>query len=266
MPISAITPTPIYASQNSPAPSPETNYLGTIHYLSEAFPHKTSPCYARGAMEGEGVCAAYDINKNNNYLFSLNAQTCVVSTLYNPVNKMGAVIHFDHNIRVIINQTIQTAIELIKDTKGESKTIQATLAGGVWFMQGESIGDPIKESLAQHDIHPSWDHWSFSSCTGRSYGVVLDLATGETNIFEHSIDVIDNFQTPLLREAIDLRNKNQPLSPEQTRADVFMKRVKAPGIAEKYDGKMRFVESNLNQRLVTENEINQKRIPIHLVP
>ncbi len=43
----------------------------------------------------------------DNYLFSLNAQTCVIASLYNPATKVGAVIHFDHNIRPLIERSVR---------------------------------------------------------------------------------------------------------------------------------------------------------------
>ncbi|MFZ4215911.1 hypothetical protein ACOZB2_31690, partial [Pantoea endophytica] len=211
--------------------SPKNEFLGVIHYIQDAFPGKESPCYLRGALQGEGVISSYNSNKDDNYLYSLNAQTCVIATLYNHNNRTGAVIHFDHNISHLIDEAVNTAIcELKKNSEG---TITSTLSGGVWFMGGDSIGDPVKNSLVKNHIKPSWDQWSFSPCTEHNYGVVLNLENGKVDIFEHSMGLLEQFQTPLLKDATIYKNDDKP---EYKRARDFMTRFKQPAITEKANG------------------------------
>jgi len=50
--------------------APEKKSLGFINHLADAFPHKQSPSFKRGAMQGEGVCAAFSPHQDDNYLYS----------------------------------------------------------------------------------------------------------------------------------------------------------------------------------------------------
>lgn len=236
--------------------------LGSIRHLCDAFPDREDPIYARGAQQGEGVCATYNSNADDNYLYSLNAQSCVIATLYNPANQKGAVIHFDHNISALINEAVKQVIDQIGIP--EEGEIEATLSGGIWFMGGVSIGDPLKEVLALHGITPSWDHWSFSPCSEHVYGVVLDLESGNVQVFEHSAGAVDSFMYPLLKETTDLNRAKQSLSAEQKRANAFMNRIKAPAIFETtYGKKLCYADMAHFQRVVTRTDLNQQRIAIH---
>ncbi|WP_148051296.1 hypothetical protein, partial [Pseudomonas brassicacearum] len=80
---------------------------GRVNDLREAFPGHVFPDVSRGALQGEAVVARFSEAAADNYLFSLNAQTCVIASLYNPTTKAGAVIHFDHNIRALIGRSLR---------------------------------------------------------------------------------------------------------------------------------------------------------------
>jgi hypothetical protein len=262
MPVNSIASTSCPAPPDHPAARSKRNWLGTIYHLADAFPRREFPSHARGAMQGEGVCASYHAGKNDNYLYSLNAQTCVIATLYNPESRKGAVIHFDRNIRSHIHDAVEAAMRKIGASCGAgNENIEATLSGGIWFMGGKNIGNPVKEELLRHGLRPSWDNWSFSPCGERNYGVVLDLRTGNVQAFEHRVGIVEELQTPLLEDTASAQSQGLLLSPEQQRADAFMKRVEAPAIVEHADGELRFVKGN--QRPPMTEEISGQRIPIH---
>lgn len=88
--------------------------LGRVGDLREAFPGHVFPDATRGALQGEAVVARFS-EAADNYLFSLNAQTCVIASLYNSATKMGAVIHFDHNIRALIERSIRDVTRRLGD-------------------------------------------------------------------------------------------------------------------------------------------------------
>ena len=239
--------------------SADSKYLGFVKRLSEAFPNKEPPKFTRGAMQGEGVCATYNASNDDNYLYSLNAQTCIIATLYNSESKRGAVIHFDHNIRGLIDESLDFALG--KVSHQSHAQIQSTLSGGVWFMGGGNIGGAVKTALAHRGVEPSWDHWSFAPCMGHNYGAVLDLETGATQVFDHSVDSVSSLLTPLMSDADRLGGRGEPLPPDLARARAFMKRFIAPAIVESGSG-LRFVEGT-RPSPVTASDLGRQRISMH---
>lgn len=258
MPIASVTQQPISFLSEKGSQSPKNEFIGVVHYIQDAFPGKVSPCYLRGAMQGEGVISSYNSEKDDNYLYSLNAQTCVIATLYNNDNQAGAVIHFDHNISHLIDDAVNAAISELK--ANGNGIITSTLSGGVWFRGGDSIGDPVRNSLIKNNIKPSWDQWSFSPCIEHNYGVVLSLENGKVNVFEHSVELVEQFQTPLLKDATINKNDDNP---GYIRARDFMTRFNQPAITEKENGP-RFVHTTTHRK-ITDNDINKFRFLIHKI-
>lgn len=172
--------------------------LGRVDDLRNAFPDRVVPLANRGAMQGEAVVARFVPGWKNNYLFSLNAQSCVIASLYNPATKVGAVIHFDHNIRALIESNVQAVITRLG---GSAKDIRATLVGGDWLMSGPDIGGPVRSVLREQGLRPSWDYWSYSSCLGNNYAVALDLRTGVSTVFKTSMRQVDQLYGPVLSQA-----------------------------------------------------------------
>lgn len=212
---------------------------------------------ANCALQGEGVTATYRDDVAANCLYSLNAQTCVIATLYNPDTQSGAVIHFDHNIAHLIDDAIRTALTHI-GLDSES-AISATLCGGIWFGAGESVGAPVQDALRRHDISPTWDQWSFSRCTEHNYGVVLDLKRGDVTLFEHPNHVVEHLITPLLIEAHGSREDRA----EHARARAFMTRFKSPAIMQTPQG-FAFTQP-IAGKTVTPETVAEHGISIHRV-
>lgn len=234
---------------------PESKFLGTMDRLEDAFPSRILPDYLRGALPGEGILSAFNARLDDNYLYSLNAQTCIIMTLYNPANTAGAVVHFDHNISSLIDDAVATILAKLDAPRGSG--LISTLSGGVWLMGGESIGETVKNSLRKYDIHPSWQQWSLSPCLVHNYGVVLDLEQGGVDVFEHSISTLDRFLTPLLSEA----SRSRQSRPEIQRANTFMARFRLPAIAEGYAG-LHYADGRSRGK-ITESDINNFHINIH---
>ncbi|WLH13399.1 hypothetical protein PSH58_03275 [Pseudomonas hefeiensis] len=165
----------------------------------------------------------------DNYLFSLNAQTCVIASLYNPTTKVGAVIHFDHNIRALIERSVR---DVTRHLGGAAKDIRATLVGGDW-LTGADIGEPVRMVMRQHGLRPTWDHWSYSSCLGNTYGVSLDLRNGVTSVFKTSRSQVERYYTPVLTRA------KQGSDPVSVRARGFMARVRSETLVANANGAVR---------------------------
>jgi hypothetical protein len=212
--------------------SDEVRNLGRVRDLREAFPGHVSPDVTRGALQGEAVVARFSEAAADNYLFSLNAQTCVVASLYNPATRMGAVIHFDHNIRALIERSIR---EVKQRLGGAARNIRATLVGGDW-LTGTDIGEPVRLMMRRQGLQPTWDHWSYSSCFGNTYGVALDLRTGVTSVFKTSQDLVERYYTPVLARA---RLGTDPVS---VRARKFMKRVRSEPLMATANGAVRTLQ------------------------
>lgn len=191
--------------------------LGRVDNLSSAFPGRVKPLLNRGAMQGEGVVARFEVGAQDNYLFSLNAQTCVIASLYNPTTRVGAVVHFDHNIRPLIERSVTQVLEQLG---GAPQNIRATLVGGDWLSGGADIGGPVRRVLREQGLQPTWDYWSYSSCLGNSYGVVLSLRNGVSTVVKTSAHQLDRLYTPLLEQS---RYATDPLS---KRAASFLQRVR----------------------------------------
>jgi hypothetical protein len=169
--------------------------LGRVSDLNDAFPGGVKPVLNRGALQGEAVVAHFRPGSPDNYLFSLNAQSCVIASLYNPTTRVGAVIHFDHNIRPLIERSVTQVLERLG---GTPQNIRATLVGGDWLSAGADIGGPVRRVLREQGLQPTWDYWSYSSCLGNSYGVVLNLNNGVSRVFKHSSGQIGRLYDPLI--------------------------------------------------------------------
>lgn len=202
--------------------------LGRVGELREAFPGHVFPDATRGALQGEAVLARFSETADN-YLFSLNAQTCVIASLYNPTTKVGAVIHFDHNIRTLIERSVR---DVTRRLGGAAKDIRATLVGGDW-LTGADIGEPVRRVMRQHGLQPTWDHWSYSSCLGNTYGVSLDLRNGVTSVFKTSRGQVERYYIPVLARA------KQGSDPVSVRARGFMTRLRSEPLVANANGAVR---------------------------
>jgi hypothetical protein len=198
----------------------EVRNLGQVSNLRAAFPGHVNPEVARGALQGEAVVARFSEAAADNYLFSLNAQTCVIASLYNPTTKVGAVIHFDHNIGSLIERSVRDVMQRLG---GSAKDIRATLVGGDWLFSGADIGGPVRSVMRNQGLRPTWDHWSYSSCLGNTYGVSLDLRSGVTSVFKTSQNQVVAYYTPKL----GLARSSQSTDPVLVRLRTFMTRIKS---------------------------------------
>ncbi|MBT2339275.1 MULTISPECIES: dermonecrotic toxin domain-containing protein [Pseudomonas] len=190
--------------------------LGRVSDLREAFPGHAFPDVSRGALQGEAVVARFS-EAADNYLFSLNAQACVIASLYNPSTRVGAVIHFDHNIRALIERSLRDVMQRLG---GTATDIRATLVGGDW-LTGVDIGGRVRSVMRRQGLQPTWDHWSYSSCFGNTYGVALDLSNGVTSVFKTSRSLVERYYIPVLARA------KKSADPVSLRARGFMTRLRS---------------------------------------
>ncbi|MEB3880068.1 type III effector 1 [Pseudomonas guariconensis] len=212
----------------------------------------TSPDPLRGALQGEAVVGRLSASSADNYLFTLNVQSCVAVSLYNPATKWGAVIHFDHNIRGLIERAIRDVLSRVQSAgAGE---VRAVMAGGDW-LGGTSIGEPIRSVLRRQGISAQWDHWSYSSCFGKTYGMTLDLGTGVTQVYTTSGDLIAGLYDPILRGA---RAGAAGIS---GRAGRVLARVRAEPLYQLRSGQV----SDGAGRVYRTSEYENNAIAIHLV-
>jgi len=177
-----------------------TVYLGQVRDIAGAFPARTNPLPERCALQGEGVIGRFNPGATDNYLYSLNIESCVVACLYNPASRRGAVIHIDHNIGRLIESALDSALAAIRQPGLEGR-VGATLVGGDWLSLGADIGGPVRSALARRGIRADWDHWSWSSCMGNIYGVHLDLADGMTRVFTTTRSSVQRLIDPILLDA-----------------------------------------------------------------
>ncbi|MCY1431412.1 hypothetical protein D9M71_473790 [compost metagenome] len=175
-------------------------------------------------MQGEAVVATFNASLADNYLYSLNAQTCVVVSLYNPATRVGAVIHFDHNIQRLINNTVRDVLVRLGAVNA-AQPIRTVMAGGDW-LTGADIGGPVSAVLRRNGLAPRWEHWSYSSCLGNTYGMTLNLQTGATSVYKTSQNLVASLYDPLLARA----RFNAPGLPG--RAHTFMSRFRAEPLKE----------------------------------
>ncbi|MDP9785491.1 dermonecrotic toxin domain-containing protein [Pseudomonas fluorescens] len=204
----------------------EVRNLGRVSDLREGFPGHVFPDVARGALQGEAVVARFSEAAADNYLFSLNAQTCVIASLYNPTTRVGAVIHFDHNIRTLIERSVRDVTQRLG---GAAKDIRATLVGGDW-LTGADIGGRVRSAMRRKGLQPTWDHWSYSSCFGNTYGVSLDLRSGVTSVFKTSQNQVERYYIPVLARA---KKSSDPVS---VRARGFMTRLRSEPLVANANG------------------------------
>ncbi|WP_413793872.1 MULTISPECIES: dermonecrotic toxin domain-containing protein [unclassified Pseudomonas] len=226
----------------------EVRNLGRIADLREAFPGHVFPDVARGALQGEAVVARFGEAVSDNYLFSLNAQTCVIASLYNPTTKVGAVIHFDHNIRALIERSLRDVTQRLG---GTAQDIRATLVGGDW-LTGADIGGRVRSAMRRQGLQPTWDHWSYSSCFGNTYGLSLDLGSGLASVFKTSRSQVERYYIPVLARA---KKSTDPVS---VRARGFMARVRSDPLIADVNG----VVSTSQGRPATVAQIEAQAFPV----
>ncbi|WP_260958791.1 dermonecrotic toxin domain-containing protein [Pseudomonas citri] len=215
--------------------------LGRVSDLREAFAGHVFPDVSRGALQGEAVVARFSEAAADNYLFSLNAQTCVIASLYNPTTRVGAVIHFDHNIRTLIERSLRDVTQRLG---GTPRDIRATLVGGDW-LTGADIGGRVRSAMRRQGLQPTWDHWSYSSCFGNTYGVSLDLSSGVTSVFKTSRSQVERYYIPVLARA---KKSGDPVS---VRARGFMTRLRSDPLVANASGAV----STLQGRPATASQI-----------
>ncbi|WP_318452626.1 hypothetical protein [Photobacterium leiognathi] len=244
-----------YGNQENNSIRTEKKFVGNIGNLKEITPTKDQPNAKNVAMQGEGVFSCFDSNKDN-YLMSLNAQTCIITTLYNLENKSGVVLHFDNNIKEHIEKAIREALALMD--VNDSRNVSATLSGGVWFLGGDDIANPIKMELNANNIKPSHDEWSFSPCTEHYYGAILNLKDGSVKTFETPLWTVKDFFKPILNQARHEYNENEI----NIRANNFMTRFSLPAISESKSGKCTFVDNNTS---ASKHDIAKHSFQIHSV-
>lgn len=211
----------------------EVRNLGRVSDLRMAFPDHANPQLARGALQGEAVVAQFSESAAENYLYSLNAQQCVIASLYNPTTKMGAVIHYDHNVRSLLESSVK---EVLNRLGGPMEGVRATLVGGDWLLSGVEIGGPLRKILREQGLRPTWDYWSYSSCLGNIYGVSLDLKTGVTSVFKTSLRQVEDFYRPVQGGVADINMKSDLAL---WRVNWFQGRVKQGLPVEGVDGVVR---------------------------
>src|SRR5690606_21322671 len=173
--------------------------LGQVTQLRQITRGSGQPLPERGAFQGEAVVARFNPEGADNYLYSLNAQTCVVVSLYNPTTKVGAVIHFDHNIKSLIERSVRDVLARLRGAN-TTQEVRAVMAGGDW-LTGADIGGPVRSVLRRNGLQPSWEHWSYSSCFGNTYGLTLDLGTGTTSAYKTSQALVARLYDPVLASA-----------------------------------------------------------------
>lgn len=207
----------------------EVRDLGRVDDLREAFPGHVAPDPSRGAFQGEAVVAAFNGAQADNYLFTLNVQTCVAVSLYNPATRAGAVLHFDHNINAVIDRAVRAVLPRVQGAS-RAEDVQAVMVGGDWWLSGADIGGPVSTMLRRNGLRPTWDHWSYSSCLGNTYGMTLDLRTGITSAYKTSSELVPRLYDPILRSA----SFNAPGI--AGRAHLFIQRVRAEPLVQRADG------------------------------
>lgn len=223
-------------------------YLGRVGDLREAFSGHVFPDVTRGALQGEAVVARFSEVAADNYLFSLNAQTCVIASLYNPTTKVGAVIHFDHNIRALIERSVRDVMQRLG---GSAKDVRATLVGGDW-LTGADVGGRVRSVLRREGLQPTWDHWSYSSCLGNTYGVSLDLRSGVTSVFKTSRSQVERYYIPVLARA------KQGADPVSRRARGFMTRLRSEPLVATANGGVHTLQGG---RPATPSQIEAQAFP-----
>jgi hypothetical protein len=74
--------------------------------------------------------------------------------------------------------------------------------------------------MRRQGLQPTWDHWSYSSCFGNTYGVALDLRNGVTSVFKTSRGQVERYYIPVLARA------KKSADPVSVRARGFMRRLR----------------------------------------
>ncbi|OAI94623.1 hypothetical protein [Pseudomonas putida] len=229
-----------------------SQYLGRVWDVAEAFAARTNPLPQRGVLQGEGLIARFNPAGSDNYLYSLNIESCVAVCLYNPATRGGALIHVDHNIGRLVEDALDTALHGIR-RGGEEGRISAVLVGGDWLSTAADIGGPLRSALARRGIQAQWDHWSYSSCLGNIYGVRFDLADGATSVFTSTRSSVQKVLDPILLEA-SLGGS----SDIAVRARRFMQRFRQEVLVQRRDGQV----TTLGGRPATAQQIEAQALQL----
>ena len=204
---------------------------GTLNQVRQISGGSGVPSAERGAFQGEVVIGRHAATATDNYLYTVNAQTCVAVSLYNPATRAGAVLHVDHNIISLIEPAVRRALSEIGAAQGGSG-IRAVMAGGDW-LGGADIGGALRSLLRRNGVQAQWQHWSYSSCFGNTYGMTLDLASGVTRVYRTPEALVRRLYEPLLKRA------SANGSDLQRRAAEVLARVRSRPLYQGSDGVVR---------------------------
>ncbi|WP_245150890.1 hypothetical protein [Pseudomonas fluorescens] len=84
--------------------------------------------------------------------------------------------------------------------------------------------------MRRKGLQPIWDHWSYSSCFGNTYGVALDLRSGVTSVFKTSRNQVERYYIPVLARA------KKSADPVSVRARGFMTRLSSEMLVQNASG------------------------------
>ncbi|MBF0035791.1 RHS repeat-associated core domain-containing protein [Citrobacter freundii] len=157
--------------------------------ISEVLGEELSAHFERGALEGEGVVSV----AGKGDIYSLNAQSCTIASIYDGRSSAGTILHIPTNDATYIDEAIDTALSEMGSEAGPHMRVQ--LVGSDW-PSSRPIGVAVEESVRARGMSAEWHHWSLP-CWGHSYGAKLDLSSGVLTVFSHDGADLSEFMKPL---------------------------------------------------------------------
>ncbi|MGC6366905.1 MAG: hypothetical protein ACON35_02780 [Candidatus Marinamargulisbacteria bacterium] len=184
-------------------------------------------------LEGEGVIQKCGEIKKE--IISPNLQSCVGVTIYNPVTKTGAMVHFNHNVQPWIKKTLTTILRKVKTTNQSNENLKINLIGGSKHnIISPSISNAVINQLTGLGINQySYDHYTWSDiqgfcCMHKTYCLSLNLENGEVSVSsnqKHSMNILHQAFYEINPRLINSIEKSKTTYQQPFYSDQVMKRT-----------------------------------------
>jgi hypothetical protein len=123
-------------------------------------------------------------------------RSLLVTTLYNPSTRRGAVLNIDHGIARPARDSVARAVESLGPVD-PARPVQGAVFGGDWLTLPGDIFKEVNHALGLSAVLTRPDHWLVGNGLGGATGVLLDLKTGALLVWRRTSQGRKWFYDPL---------------------------------------------------------------------
>ncbi|MFK0086328.1 hypothetical protein ACIQUS_03430 [Pseudomonas sp. NPDC090755] len=161
--------------------------VDNLAQLRRQMPDGQSPHLSRAVLQGEALVANW-VEGGQNFLYTINLQSCVGVALHNPVTRATALLHVDVTQPGLVRNALSRTLDRIRGDQPAS-AIESVLVGSDWPTLSRSSGTAVFQQLQGLGMTPVWRYYS-TLCFECNYGMSINMTTGAVNIFRNTENVL----------------------------------------------------------------------------